>query len=218
MTISWNPSSDFTDVADALESVTLNAISGSQTAVSGALRLRIREQEAAASGGRYTRRDVKWHLPVSDVASPPEVGATIQDDQSQTWTILRVDHDTRSSRWRCWCRKLAIATTLSDRINVQQAAWTKDAHGALSATWSNWKTNLAARIQPLDAEAGVEHDQRILRTSHRVFLASPADISEKHRLFHPATGDTFHVLGFQSPSRIDELFIVNVAKSPWTLA
>src|SRR5436190_842400 len=121
MTLAWNPSDDFLEAADGLEEVTFATASGATTAVSGALRLRITEQEAVASGGRYARRDVRWHLPAAQVASPPLVGATITDGQGQTWTIFEVDHDTRSSRWRCWCRLLRLSTTLSDRVHIQQA-------------------------------------------------------------------------------------------------
>src|SRR5437016_14482984 len=120
MTLQWDPRGDFLDAADGLEAVTYAALNGATTSVSGALRRRITEQEAAASGGRYTRRDVRWHLPAAQLASPPQVGATIADSQGQTWTILQVDHDPRSSRWRCWCRLLGLAV-LSHRVDIQPA-------------------------------------------------------------------------------------------------
>ena len=47
---------------------------------------------AAASGGRYTRRDVRWHLPAVQVPAAPQVGATITDGQGRIWTIQQVDH------------------------------------------------------------------------------------------------------------------------------
>jgi head-tail adaptor len=218
MTISWNPSGDFADVADALEAVTFTAAGGAQTAVGGALRLRITEQEAAASGGRFTRRDVKWHLPASQLTAPPTVGATITDGHSQIWTILQVDHDTRSSRYRCWCRTTTLAAALTDRIHIQQAAWSKDAHGALAATWSNWKTNLLARIQPITGMMAVEHDQRFLRTNFRIYLAEAVAVTEKHRIYDVATNDTFHIRGYQSTAELDTLFVIDAVKTPWTFA
>src|SRR5262245_51213861 len=108
MTLAWDPQADFLEAADALEAVTLTTVSGATIAVSSALRLRVSEREAAASGGRFTRRDVRWHLPASQVAAAPQVGATITDGDGRTWTIQQVDHDTRSSRWRCWCRLLQL--------------------------------------------------------------------------------------------------------------
>jgi hypothetical protein len=218
MTLTWNPQSDFAETADALEAVTLTALSGSQTAVGAALRMRITEQEAAASGGRYTRRDVKWHLPASALASPPQIGATITDAQLRVWTILQVDHDTRSSRYRCWCRSAQIAATLIDRVHIQQVSWSKDAHGALTASWSNWRANLAARVQALSAESGVEHDQRVLTVTYRVYLGEPVDITVKHRVLHPASGDVLHIRGYESASQLDALFVLHCIKSPWQLA
>ena len=218
MTISWNPSGDFADVADALEAVTFTAASGVQTAVGAALRLRITEQEAAASGGRYTRRDVKWHLPASQLAAAPSDGATITDAQAQIWTILQVDHDTRSSRYRCWCRTMALAATLTDRIHIQQASCSKDAHGALAATWSNWKMNLLARVQPAGGAMTVEHDRRLLRASYRVYLAEAVAVTEKHRIYDLATSDTFHIRGYESAAELDALFMIDALKTPWVLA
>jgi head-tail adaptor len=230
MTLTWDPGSDFRETADALEAVTLTSLSGSQTAISQALRMRISEQEAVASGGVYTRRDVKWHLPASALVSPPQLGATITDGQGQAWTIFEVDHDTRSSRYACWCKTvkpaaatlspaaLALLASLTERIHIQQAAWSKDTHGALVASWSNWRTNLAARIQPVAGVAVVEHEQSLIRVTHRVFLAEPVNITEKHRIFYPATGELFHVRGYESASRPDALFAIEAVKTPWQLA
>jgi head-tail adaptor len=134
------------------------------------------------------------------------------------WTILQVDHDTRSSRYRCWCRSAQIVAALTDRIHIQQAAWSKDSHGALAATWSNWKANLAARVQPTSAEADVNHDQRVLPVTHRVYLAEPVDLTVKHRVLHPSTGDVLHIRGYESTSQLDALFVLHCLKSPWQLA
>jgi len=215
MTLSWNPRDDFLDAADSLEAVTLTSTSGTNTPVSGALRMRISEQEVAESNGRYTRRDVRWHLPAVQVAAPPQIGATITDGQGQKWTILEVDHDTRSSRWRCWCRLVRLTTTLSDRVNIQQASWTKDDHGGLVATWSNWKTDLAARVQALQAAVAAEHEQRFVRVTHVVYLAQPLELTQNHRLYHPDTATALHILGYEMPGRLDELFSVRAVKTPW---
>jgi hypothetical protein len=218
MTLSWNPQTDFLEAADGLEAVTLTAASGATTAVSGALRLRISQREAAASGGRYTRSDVRWHLPASQVLSPPQMGATIADGQGQTWTILEVDHDTRSSRWRCWCRLLGLSVVLDDRIHVQQATWNKDDHGALVPTWSNWKPDLPARVQPIEAEIAARHEQRYARVTHLVYVAQSLEVNQNHRLLHPATGTALHVIGYEKPERIDALLAIRATKTPWLLS
>ncbi len=218
MTLAWNPQADFLDAADGLEAVTLTSVSGATIAVSGALRLRITEQEAAASGGRYTRRDVRWHLPAAQVAAAPQIGATITDGQGQTWTIQQVDHDTRSSRWRCWCRLLQLSAVLSDRIHVEQATWSKDDHGGLVPTWSHWKTDLPARVQPTEAVLAAAHEQRFLRATHLVYLSQSLELNPNHRLFHPATDTVLHVIGYETPEQIGGLFIIRAVKTPWVVA
>jgi hypothetical protein len=218
MTLSWNPQADFLEAVDGLEAVTLNSASGATTAVTGALRLRITEQEAAASGGRYTRRDVRWHLPAAQVTIAPQIGATITDGQGQAWTIRQVDHDTRSSRWRCWCRLMQLATVLEDRVHVQQASWSKDDHGGLVPTWSNWKTDLPARVQPAEATVAAAHEQRYLRATHLVYLSQSLDLNQNHRLLHPATGAALHVIGYETPDQIGGLFTIRAVKTPWVVA
>jgi head-tail adaptor len=218
MTLSWDPQDDFLESADGLEAVTLASVGGATTAVSSALRLRITEQEAAASGGRYTRRDVRWHLPAVQVATAPQVGATISDGQGQTWTIRQVDHDTRSSRWRCWCRLVQLSAVLDDRIHVQQASWSKDDHGGLVPTWSNWKTDLPARVQPVEAAIAAAHEQRYVRATHVVYLTESLELNQNHRLLHPATGTALHMILYETPEQTGGLFTIRAVKTPWVVA
>jgi hypothetical protein len=215
MTLAWDLSDDFLDAADGLEAVTLTSISGGTSAVTGALRLRISEREAAASDGRYTRRDMRWHLPAAQVTSAPQVGATVTDGSGRVWTILQVDHDTRSSRWRCWCRLLRLSTLLNDRVHIQQASWTKDDHGAVSPTWSDWKIDLPARVQPIEAEMKIEHDQRLHRVTHLVYLNESLELTHNHRLYHPAASAALHIIGYEKPERIDALFTIRAVQTPW---
>jgi hypothetical protein len=217
MTISWDPQADFLDAADGLEAVTFATSGGATTAVTGALRMRITEREAAASGRRYTQRDVRWHLPAEQVASPPQVGATITDNQGTTWTILQVDHDTRASRWRCWCRLVPISSVLSDRIHIQQASWMKDDHGALLAAWGTWKIDLPARVRRIEAAMRVEHNQRVTRATHLVYLNESLELFQHHRLFHPATGSILHIVGYEMSEQIDALFLIRAVRTPWPM-
>ena len=220
MSIAWNPATDFAAFADAVEAVTLTASGGSQTAVTAALRLRITDKEAAASGGQYTQRDVKWHLGADEVAAPPAIGATIIDGDGREWTILRVDHDTRSSRWRCWCRILSLAgggvgaasddpsAVLASRVNIQRSTWTKDDHGAAKASWSDWRVNLPTSIQPQETVVVIEHARRTVHRTHRFSFAESIAVDHTHRIVRPSTGETFAIRSIESPKRIDALFAI----------
>ncbi len=211
MTSDWSPGDDFPAVADAVTTVTLTS-AGATSTVTGALPRRVTVREARASGGHYTREDVKWNLPQSQAPAPPEVGALLLDDQQRAWRVLRVDHDTLASRWRCWCRRLLLAEGLTQRVHIRRAAWSRDAHGAAVATWSVWKSNLAAHIQPMAGALQVEHERLGLRAMRRVFLAAALEAISDLRVAQPATGAEYAVVGFRWPERLDELFALDVTE------
>ncbi len=213
MTLSWNSRGDFDSVTDRLEAVTLTAPGGAETAVTGALRRQVSQREAAASQGRYTRRDVRWSLPQSEVAASPELGAVITDGQGETWTVLEVDDQSGGDRWRCWSRSLTIASNLTDRVDIQQAAWTQDEHGAWRAAWSDFKTGLAARIQPLEDRIEVTQGRRRIQATHIVYLETDVALTESHRIRHPTSGQSYQVVRSESKERIDALQEVFVFKT-----
>jgi head-tail adaptor len=215
--MTWQTAEDLADVADGLEGVTLARRDGAQTAVPQALRRRVGQREAQTSNGRYTRADVKWHLPLATLPAAPQVGDAIVDSHGTAWTILQVDQDATAGRWRCWCRRLALAPGLTDRVTLQRATWTKDAQGAATASWSDVQTQLAARIQPLRGGVEMEHDRRLNRASHRVFLASAVPLDEHHRLLHPHRGQVYYLVRWEGTERLDALLAVDVVQSPWLL-
>jgi len=92
--MSFDPSSDFAEVVDGVESVTLNrrgsTPGGTGEAVQNALRRAVTVAEAAHSGGRFTASDVTWHLPCSELSNRPRLGDVITDGDGRRWTVLEV--------------------------------------------------------------------------------------------------------------------------------
>ncbi|MBI1899749.1 MAG: hypothetical protein HYS13_01385 [Planctomycetia bacterium] len=214
MSAVFDPSGDFAAVADATEAITLTSPSGAKTAVSAALRRAVTEREAAASQGKYTRADVKWHVPRSQSPSVPALGATVTDTTGGVWTVLQVEHDVLSDRFALWTRRLQIAVGLTEIVHVQTAAWSKDAQGAAAAAWSLAVANVAARIQAVEGSLSADSGRPALRVLHRIYLARQIDLTASVRIFHPATGQAYRILRFTRPQRLDELLTIEAEKVP----
>lgn len=202
---------------DGLEPVTVYApLAVDGTAVAHALRRLVSEAEAAASDGRYTAQDVKWHLPAEELAAPPALAARIVDAEGDIWEVARVDRATFRTRWVAWSRRLAIDAGPEQRVTIQQATVAKDAHGAAETTWSDWQTDVLARVQPLARAVEVEHGQRLTRATHVVYLGVELWLGEQHRLIHNDVA--YHVLRQRRPSRLVGWSEVEVMQTPWPTA
>jgi head-tail adaptor len=193
---------------DGLEPITLLAPGTADAiAVGQALRRRPSRRELEASGGKYLADDIRWHLPAAEVAEAPLPGARIVDANHESWTVLAVDRETLGSRWACWSRNLAIAGGLDEVIALQQAAWTKDSHGAPLAVWSTYRTGVRARVQPVEADVRQERDQLLTHRRYRVFVAEPLTLDDNFRLLRD--GRLYHIVGYDRPQRIDELLVLH---------
>ena len=165
MSVGFDPSTDFEDITDGLEAVTLTPrFSSSTTAVTAALQRAVTTNEVQASDGKYLASDVRWHLPVAEVSSRPALGTRIVDAGGTYWIILDVQEATLSRRWRCICRNPAIAYGLDDTITIELASYSKGDGGAAEKSWKVWKAGVRARIQPAGPEA--QHGQRNRRERH----------------------------------------------------
>lgn len=210
MPVSFNPAADLSSF-DGLETVTLVQPSGGGSVeVDGALRRHVLVREAEASDGKYATSDLDWHLPAAALVEGPAVGTVITDGEGVRWTVLAVERDTLGTRFRCRSRSLAIQGGLDRLVTLQVATWIKGASGAAMAQWQDVRTDLAARIQPEQAAAGVEHDRRLTRVTHRIFLAEEVVVDHNHRFV--AGSEAYHVLGYEKPERIDALFVVLVER------
>lgn len=203
-------------VADGLEAVTLLARDGNELAtVEGALRRAVTTAEAASSNGLYQQGDVRWHLPTAALADAPPLGSRLVDAAGGEWTVLTVERATLSTRWACATRNLALAGGLDEQVTIQIAAVSQGEHGEPMLTWSDWRTNVAARLQPLSAEVTIEHQRRMVRVTHVAYLAAPWALSPVHRMVRGET--TYAVLRLRRAERIDVLTEVDLAQTPWPL-
>jgi hypothetical protein len=211
MSVTFDPSDDLS-CCDGLESVTLRQLSGAAGGVViGALRRQMRTSEAEASDGRYQATDLVWHLPADQLSVPPAVGSVISDALGVRYVVLEAQRATLGTRWQCRARNLAIVSGLDQPVTLQQATWTKSPSGSQVAVWHNVQINLAARIQPQQADISIEYDRRLTRVTHKIFVAD--DIVVDHTCRIVSGDDVYRVLGYERPEQLDGLFTILAAQT-----
>lgn len=199
---------------DGLESVSLQP-PGELTTIEipGALRRRLAVREAAPSAGVVRGADAVWHLPAAATTSEPLPGSRIIDVVGTVWIVLQASREALDARWQCWARNLTLALGLEHLVQVERAAWSKDASGAPAAVWNLVRAGLKARIQPIESTHELRASQRLERVTHRVYLAEALLLDESHRIVHE--GAVYNVRGYASPERIDEPLAVFTERVPW---
>lgn len=218
MALDFDPRGDFQAVADGQRAVTLRDRSGLSRSLEHVLRREISKREMAASSGRYKRGDTRFHLSTTEIATEPELGATIIDDEGTEFVIIEVDRETLSDRWKCYARNLAVAESLNTLIAILRATDdpTRTTAGALRPMWVTEATGVRASIQPMEAVRSVEHDQTVMPERARCVFLYARDIDATRRL-QQADGTTWKIERVDNKDRIDALWEAEIIRTPWPL-
>lgn len=202
--------SDFLSV-DGLEAVTIERTDAAPaTPIAHALRRATTTAEADNSNGKYTASDLVWHLPTAELPESPRLGDRIVDAQTTGWTVLEVESCTLANRWRCRTRNLAIVAGLSQQITIQRASWSQASDGAPVATWTDWRINVPARVQPVN-EMSEDAESRT-RARHRlqVYLAEPVMLDHNFRIVDGTA--IFRILGSERAELLDQFMTLTVER------
>ena len=214
--MSFDPSSDFADLVDGTEPITLNrrgsTPGGAGENVQNALRRAVTLSEAALSNGKYTASDLTWHLPREQLSNRPGLGDVITDAAGQRWTVLDVTAATLQSRWQCSTRNLVVVYALDDTVTVLKAVYAKGAGGAAAATWRPWRTGIRARIQPLETGMGVRHALRQAANQYTIFIEEDLPLDHTHRI-KAADGTIYKITSIEGTQRIGELPAIQAAEA-----
>ncbi len=225
MTVNFDPTDDFPDVADGTETVTLRRRgSGAQTTITDALRRAVVTRQARVrnryntwkdvpSDGRHTAADVAWHLPVGQLGDPPRLGDSIIDGDGQRWTILGVQRATLQTRWQCPARNLAVVYGLDDTVTILTATYAKGDGGAAEATWHPWKTGVRARVQPAEVDVETEHQARRTTKRFQIFVEEDVALDHNHRIQGP-DGTVYKIHGAHGAERIDQVQTIDAEATP----
>jgi hypothetical protein len=212
MTVTFAPGTDFVDVIDGLEAVTLNRRgSSSDVEITSALQRNVSTAEIGPSDGRYRAGDVRWHLPVSEVSATPQLGDWIVDAASARWQVIEVGEDTLSSRWRCVTRNLAIAYGLNDTVVIEEAVYAKATGGAAKVTYHVWKSGVRARIQEVATTIGTELETQRTAKQFHIFLESDYEINHNHRI-RDRKGDYYKIEGTANKAELGQAQVVEASE------
>jgi hypothetical protein len=222
----FDPSDDFSRVADNTESVTLlrrGATPGDAgTVILHALRRAAQSGEFAAknrdesrryinSDGQCVAADVDWHLPAAELQAPPGIGDAILDGDGLRWTILELELIMLSSRWKCSTRELSIAYGLDDTVTILKAEYGKSDAGAAEPAWQTWRTGVRARIQPVEVKVSAENSARCATSTYRIFVEDDLTLDQTHRI-RGADGTIFQITSVTGSARLGELQTIEAVK------
>ena len=212
MSVGFDPSTDFEDITDGLEAVTLNRRgSSSNVAIEKALQRAVTTSEVAASDGQYTQGDVRWHLPIAEVADTPKIGDSIVDAAGDDWVIMTVQDATLSSRWRCVSRNVVVQYGLDDRVTVEVAAFSKGTGGAAERKWTTYR-QVRANIIETTADTEVREGASRTAKQYDIVLAVDTAIGHTHRI-RDEKGKLYTVVG--STGQDDVELLQTVQATEW---
>jgi hypothetical protein len=217
-----NLSDDFAKVADGLESVTLLRRGSVSDALGIAIAHALRRtmtlgelaivkkndvHKAVASDGRATATDLIWLLPIAELPELPRLGDIVLDGDGHRWTILEVQRMTRTGRWSCKTRNVAIAYGLDDTIAVLKATYGKSDGGAAEPTWQVWKTGIRARIQPLETEMTTDVTMHVATRRYRIFVEEDMEVDSRCCIRGP-DGTLYTITSSIGVERIGEVQVI----------
>jgi hypothetical protein len=222
---SFNPSLDFSLIADNLETVTLlrrGRTPGAEgSVIVHALRRAVRSGEFAArnldesrpyinSDGQCVATDSDWHLPVAELEFPPGIGDVIIDGDKRRWTILEMELVMLQTRWKCFTRELAIAYGLEDTVTILKAEYASGG-GNAEPSWRIWRTGIRARIQPVAVKVVVIDSVRSSKETVRIFLEEDVELDHNHRI-RGANGSLYEITSITGIARLGELQTVEAVR------
>jgi len=207
MILTFDPSEDFETVVDGLEDAILQ-VAGRDDQLIHAHRNQVTMKEAAVSNGLVRQGDTIWQWP-TDESPRPSLGSVIVDGDGDRWTILGIDEQVLGSKWSATCRNLAVEARLDTLVTIQIANYSKDEAGEAIPSWSDYATDVRARVQPVAQTPTVDDDQNTTELKYEIILEEDLPLLPcvGVRIVHQG-GNVFRVDDYQRPERIDALPVV----------
>lgn len=209
MQLSPDITHDFVDYVDYLDPVTLRLRDGTTYIVTHALRNQVDTTEHTPSGGEVKQGDTVWQFPVAE-SSPTTnslLGATLEEEDGTTWTILSAALQVRSSKWECRARNLIVESGLDTTLTIAQCTYyPHSSSGQPVETWETLYDNILGKVQLETVEATKAHGADDSTSSYRITLAValPILLGSNYIVFD-SSGKAFRLLSYQNPDKIDQL-------------
>ncbi|MDZ4659299.1 MAG: hypothetical protein SH868_17130 [Bythopirellula sp.] len=194
---------DFAQVVDGLEEVTLRRRDGmTSIAVIAARRQGVQQREAEPSGGAVTEANAEWHLALAENLAP-RVGDVVVDAQGGRWTILVAEELPQLGRWKCVTRELRIAYGCGERIDIERPIWSTGETPEIVG-YVYVATALPVRIQPVTVSS---YDQ----ATFRIILGESLALEPGDR-FVAGDGTIYTLQSYEQAERIDVLPVAMVVR------
>lgn len=197
-------------IFDGTEAASLTqAGTGDVASIADALRRSVTATEAAASAGKYTSSDVRWHLPAVQCSFAPKPADYIVAG-AETFRVLAVELATLRTRYACTCRLLAIENRLQDFVSVELGVATSSPMGTPQYRWERTYVNEAAAVFEASEDEQLRPAGDKLQPTHVVYFSRAIEIDARYRIVHDGT--IYRVIGARDAQAIDAFFAVDVRK------
>jgi hypothetical protein len=214
--VEFDPSGDFAAIMDGLEAVTLAVRGRADTTIQHAHRNQYQSDDPGQAAGEIRRGMTTWQWPASESPDRPPLGSVLVDSTGRRHTILDLSERVLSSKYSATCIDLAVEARLDNLVTIERATYTKNVRGEAVASWSVLAENVEARVQPLGEDLSVEDGRDTTAAGFEIILGRDITVSDGdgHDAIDPigadyrlvdAAGNTFRVLRYQRPGRIDAL-------------
>jgi len=212
MMTAWDPSSDLTDIADGLETLTIDQQLGSGLSVA-ALPGITSTVDAVDGAGRVRQIDKGWSI--ADTSDNREIapGTQVTDAQQQNWTVLAVEQQRGATRLTLRARRFVIAAARATRVTIERQLSRPGPHGAVAVSWSPWRKNIPGWFQPLSRAEAAGSGTLSSEETWAVYLEGQWQLGRGYRLVD-ADGNAFRIVRSEDQQRLDRLVRIIVAPTP----
>lgn len=206
--MTFDPSTDFEDIVDGLQAVTLEVRGGSSVSIAHAHRNQHRRLEADPANGKSLAALTTWQWPMTESSRPP-LGSVIVDATGDRYTVVAISEQVLGSKYSADCRRLSVEFGLDTYVDLLKASYAKNAQGEAIATWTAIATGLRARVQPSEEVAEIKH--RADEVSPRFAVILERDLPAAHipvganLRVRDRDRNVYRILRHQRPERIDAL-------------
>jgi hypothetical protein len=219
MSVTFDPADDH-EIWDGVEAV--QYVSERTVASSGgdasdtniyAMRTARHAAELLPSSGVYAGQDITWLVPAKLLTLEPKPGDRIVDGEDVAWTVLKVDHQVQRTIWRLEARNLVLAFDLRDLAAIYRPDSALDQAKGRTPAFTAVYSGIPARFQKIRTEQVEERGRRGLRETWSVVIDRQLSITNEDQV-RDASGTIYQVTGYHNPARVDELPVIDCARTP----
>jgi len=162
-------------------------------------------REVSASQGQYKLTDVPIHYTTTE-ADRARVGDTISTN-GLSYVVLSGSYERVTRSHRVICRDLSLGL-MSTTIRIEVAAFTTEASGFQSRSWSSEEAGIPAHIQRTQKQDARNNKKQELEPSFEIYLESSRSLTTAKRIVDETTDQVYRVLRTSNEGSLAEMFTI----------